>query len=1118
MLPQLGNYEVKEEIGRGSMGVVYRGWSPSLSRDVALKTMLPPLVSSGANFVKKFAREARVAAGLNHPNIVTIYEVNESDPQNPFIVMEFLKGHDLKTLINTKAPIPLVRKLEICLQVCRGLQHAHEKSVVHRDFKPENVFVGDDGQVKVLDFGLAQIAKDSTLSQSGTMVGTLRYMTPEHFIDPRTVDAQSDQFSMAIVFYEFLTGTHPFPATTYENMMYRILSGDPPRPPSQLITESCPPQIDGVFEKAFQRKKTLRFRTVADFSTRLEGVAALLRSEMANRHVTEGKLALYEKRYFEAMECFQKAMDLDPSNLDIVPLQDEAETLWQIRVLTDSAEKEIAGENHELAEELLSQILQLDPTHEWARRNHDTLVSRKKKIEDGLEQAQDLMDADNYRGARACLEEVRSVDPHRAALISMMSSVKTRLDEIERHVERAQQACQERRLPEARSAVQQIQKLDPSTPELVGLLQGLDRLEREALRLKQDAEQQLHSNRLRNHVKKISEALENRRFDEAVVIAEDTEFANTIPVSAVRREALVLRALHRAEALANSRRFSDAVVILKAALAEIEDPRLVELLKTIQETQEELERQWRERQQYRIQEEAKKAAVAEKERNERTAKEAAAQKAREEAAREAARRSWEEAAKDSVALEAREAAARAAAAHLPPPISRGAEVSTSTSRSVLQGVGGLLLGILALPTLVLRRWQGRGEPAAPKDIALPPPANEERGSRDHSRSKAKKGPPKVPTEQLDHGSFSATPPGAMRPGESVQLDENVQFTVYRPAVVQVGKWYTLLAFAHLSERRPGTSSSEPDPLEQVTRQAAAVLAEDTERYRRVSEDSTRAVPQEAELTFVPEIPGVEFNPPRRTFLWQESVHREEFRMQAGLVLQGQVARGRLTVFHGSIIIGDVPLSIRVGGAEVERQVSATVSPYRRIFASYSHRDVAIVEECEQFARSVGDKYLRDMLDLSAGEVWDERLRQMIQDADVFQLFWSWNAMRSGFVRQEWEHALSLANKGPAFIRPVYWEEPLPKDRAQGLPPEGLKRLHFQLLPRRSMWRRFLLVAGGVTWLVLSAVFVMTEMSWWQRTPWGPVAARSASVLAGSSALAFFVALLRVVSRKRAGSW
>jgi hypothetical protein len=284
------------------------------------------------------------------------------------------------------------------------------------------------------------------------------------------------------------------------------------------------------------------------------------------------------------------------------------------------------------------------------------------------------------------------------------------------------------------------------------------------------------------------------------------------------------------------------------------------------------------------------------------------------------------------------------------------------------------------------------------------------------------------------------------------VDENVQFTVYRPRVVQPRRWYPLLAFAHLAERRPDAPADEPDPVAEVYRQAREVLGKQAKDYHDVTQDSRAAVPREGEITFVPEVPGVEFNPPRRTFLWQESVHREEFRLRAAPDLDGKTVRGRLTVFLGTLILADVSLSIKVDSsarpAEEEPAQPASARPYRRIFASYSHRDLHVVQQVEHFTRAMGDEYLRDWTHLRAGEVWNDRLRHLIEQADVFQLFWSSNSMQSPYVRQEWEHALSLGR--PNFIRPVYWEEPLPTSSDGSLPPEELRRIHFQKLYVEAM--------------------------------------------------------------------
>jgi hypothetical protein len=284
--------------------------------------------------------------------------------------------------------------------------------------------------------------------------------------------------------------------------------------------------------------------------------------------------------------------------------------------------------------------------------------------------------------------------------------------------------------------------------------------------------------------------------------------------------------------------------------------------------------------------------------------------------------------------------------------------------------------------------------------------------------------------------------------KALPLHENVQFTIYRPKAVEPAKWYPLLAFAHLEELPADAPADEPDPTEEVLKQARRILGDLADGYTDVKQDSRQAVPHEAEITFLPEIPGFEVNPPRRTFLWLESVQREEFRIRAGPESEGQRVRGRLSVFWGSILLAEVSLTIRVdawiAGAPLSPPERATSRPFRNIFPSYSHKDAFIVEEFERYARTLGDRYLRDVHELRAGEVWNDQLKNLIQQADVFQLFWSWNALRSRNVEEEWRYALSLGK--PNFVRPTYWEDPLPEAPELRLPPGELRRLHFQLLP------------------------------------------------------------------------
>jgi hypothetical protein len=311
----------------------------------------------------------------------------------------------------------------------------------------------------------------------------------------------------------------------------------------------------------------------------------------------------------------------------------------------------------------------------------------------------------------------------------------------------------------------------------------------------------------------------------------------------------------------------------------------------------------------------------------------------------------------------------------------------------------------------------------------------------------------------ESSSESATE-GPKHPQEpSLPIDENVQFTVYRPKVIEPVKWYTLLAFAHLSERRPGSPEDEPDPIEQVAEEARQILGKKIAGYKETSQESEQPIPARGSITFVPDINGVEFNPPSRSFLWEEAVHREEFRLRATPELDGKIARGRLTVYLGCVVVGEASLSIRVDSSQARRLetasvVSTSTRPFQKIFASYSHKDHAIVEQFASLIETLRFDFIRDWTHLRSGETWDERLKEFIRAADVFLLYWSRNSMYSPEVKKEWEYALSLDR--PEFIRPLYWEDPLPRDAASDLPPRELEELHFKPLyqfPKRRLKSR-----------------------------------------------------------------
>ncbi len=279
--------------------------------------------------------------------------------------------------------------------------------------------------------------------------------------------------------------------------------------------------------------------------------------------------------------------------------------------------------------------------------------------------------------------------------------------------------------------------------------------------------------------------------------------------------------------------------------------------------------------------------------------------------------------------------------------------------------------------------------------------------------------------------------------------DNVQFSVYRPKTIAPDIWEPLLAFAHLSDLPPDAPEDTPDPLDEVRRQAAQVLGEKSSAYQSLTADSSQSIPQSSELTFVPTGDGLEFNPPQRAFRWLEPVHREEFRVRAATRLEGQLARGRLSVYLGRLLIAEVSIVMRVdrNAATLPHQSLSGenhATRFRRIFACVSRTDLAVVSEFRRYAQLLQDTFFTQQWQEETAQISRAERRRLIASADVFQLYWSHSAIDSPEVEQDWRYALSLGR--PEFIRPLYWEEPFPTRPDRSLPPPELLALGFQKLP------------------------------------------------------------------------
>jgi serine/threonine-protein kinase len=261
---QIGRYKIIERLGAGGMGVLYRGTDPVLDRDVAIKVMLAG-IGEGDQMFARFYREARAVAKLQHRNVVTVFEFGD-EGGTPYIVMEYLRGTNLAVRLATPPPLTFDAKLDIVTQLCAGLGYAHAQGVVHRDVKPANTFLLDDGSVKLLDFGVAKIM-DSNLTRLGDTLGTMFYMSPEQVAGSEAIDARADVFSVGTMLYEMLAGRRPFDDPSPTAILMKILEQDPP--PLKTVAPGVPDTIVAIVNRALAKDPARRFSSGAELEREL---------------------------------------------------------------------------------------------------------------------------------------------------------------------------------------------------------------------------------------------------------------------------------------------------------------------------------------------------------------------------------------------------------------------------------------------------------------------------------------------------------------------------------------------------------------------------------------------------------------------------------------------------------------------------------------------------------------------------------------------------------------------------------------------------------------------------------------------------------------------------------
>jgi serine/threonine protein kinase len=324
-----GKFEILAALGQGAMGKVYRAHDPILDRPVALKTVAPAMVSS-KDTLARFRREAKAAARLQHPNIVTIFEVGEVEGTH-YIAMELVEGIDLGEAMTPPDRFTLEQKVRMVVDVCRGLHFAHRMGVIHRDVKPANIRLTHDGTVKILDFGIARLrgteATDPNLTQAGMVLGTPSYLSPE-LLQGAKVDHRADMWAVGVILYEIVAGRRPFEAPTITSLITRIV-GEPPPPLDAALR--LPDGLAAATLRALDKDPERRFADLDEMARALLGAIGatpppelpldpLVKKRAYEANFAEARRMLAEDDLSGALQAARRAQALEPSRTGIVSL------------------------------------------------------------------------------------------------------------------------------------------------------------------------------------------------------------------------------------------------------------------------------------------------------------------------------------------------------------------------------------------------------------------------------------------------------------------------------------------------------------------------------------------------------------------------------------------------------------------------------------------------------------------------------------------------------------------------------------------------------------------------------------------------------------------------------
>jgi len=476
---KLGKYDVLDVIGRGGMGVVYKAIDRTLGRPVAIK-MMTVGSANDPELLKRFYREAQSAGKLQHPNIVTIYDLGDQDG-NPYMVMEFLEGESLASIISARRTIPLDQKLNTLIQICNALGYAHQRGVIHRDIKPANAMVLKDMTVKIVDFGIARIGNER-VTRPGQLMGSIQYMSPEQ-INASRVDSRTDIFSVGVLLYQLLTYALPFDGKDNGSILLKIIH-DPP-PSLSVYLRTYPAELDRIVARALAKKREERYATADDLEFDLKRIQEELKREKVSEYLKSIEDLIANSQWNQAKEHISQILKIDRQNtqakdlLRTIQQQIQAQQRSeQARELRLQAEQAIAREELGDALRYLEQAVTLDSDSMDLQQLRDMIAKRKARADQFaalLQQAESARDSGELEEAQKAVAEALAIDRDNReakaldAIITREIAEESKLKKTQDYLDEARKRIASRSFTAALEMLKQAEMLSPNAPGLKGL-------------------------------------------------------------------------------------------------------------------------------------------------------------------------------------------------------------------------------------------------------------------------------------------------------------------------------------------------------------------------------------------------------------------------------------------------------------------------------------------------------------------------------------------------------------------------------------------------------------------------------------------------------------------------